>query len=113
MSQDEAKKIPDKSPKTLDSPKTEYVFVIFADSSPDKIIVLDDSGKWMPNIKAINIEMAIGKKPTCSCTMWFGYYKPSSPIIKTWPLRQAKSIPPEEFQSTIDNLQMDHSYLAE
>lgn len=94
------------------APKTNHVFVIFTDSKPDQIIILDENGKWIPDVKSITIEMTIGEQPTCTCTIWSGFYKPTNPTTKTWPLKQARSASPEEFQNMIDKLQKDEAALA-
>lgn len=91
---------------------TEHIFIIFTDSKPDQVIVLDDNGIWMPDVKSIKIEMEIGQQPTCSCVMWSGYYKPSNPFKQTWSLKQARSVDPEKFQSMIDDLQKDPSAIS-
>lgn len=104
---------PQRTAKRVKStPSTNHVFIIFTDSSPDQIIVLDENGKWMPDIRSMSINMTIGEQPTCTCTMWSGFYKPTNPAKETWPLKQARSATPEEFQQMIDKLQRDPSALA-
>lgn len=112
VNQETAESPPDSQAIVDDAPVTDHVFIIFTDSKPDQLIVLDDNGTWMPNVKSVKIEMTIGEAPTCTCTMWEGYYKPSNPITKTWSLKQAQSATPQEFQGMIDSLQKNPSALA-
>lgn len=117
LAQDEAEEQGGSDPKVTAAlqdlaPKTSHVFVIFTDSKPDQIIVLDENGSWIPDVKSILIEMTIGEQPQCTCTIWSGFYKPTAPTKKTWPLKQARSVTPDEFQEMIDKLQADPGTLA-
>ena len=103
-------KVPDvKKPDVKESDvgpvDTKHIFIIFETTSPNKIIVLDDDGKWIPQIKSVNIKMAIGEAPVCVCTMWNGFFKPSKPAVAEYPMKQARSVTEKEFQTMIDELQ--------
>ena len=77
---------------------------------PEKMYLfakLDDDGEWIPQVKSINIKMAIGEAPVCVCTMWNGFFKPSNPAIAEFPMKQARSVTAKEFQTMIDELQTD------
>lgn len=93
-------------------PQTSHVFIIFTDSNPDQLIVLDENGKWLPTVKSVTITMTLGTPATCSCTLWNGFFKPTNPAKKTWPLKQARSVPAAEFQTMIDKLQKDELAVA-
>lgn len=89
----------------LDNP-TKPAFVVICDSSPDRIIVLDELGKWVHRVKEAEIRIE-GQVSTIKCLMYEGTFRPSNPEIKVWKLIQIKSVPDAEFQSLIDGLQTD------
>lgn len=91
-------------------PKTELtgtVFLVVNDSHPSNIIALDDNGKWISSVKAIEMKFEIGAPVLVSCTMYEGVIKPSKPLIKTMTLAQLKTVSALEFKTMIDNLQTD------
>lgn len=97
---------------TVILPKTEHVFVIVTDSKPDQIIVLDDKGKWISNVREVRLAMNLGSPAQCTCTMWDGFFRPTTPLEQKWPLKQLKSVTATEFQGMIDKLQSDHNAAA-
>jgi hypothetical protein len=80
-------------------------FLVVCDTSPSKIIVLDDTGKWLHRVR--ETEIKIDTNATMKCIMYEGHYRPSNPEIKTWRLAQIKTVTEAEFQSMINNLQND------
>ncbi len=93
------------------APQNQLVFLIFTNDKPENIIVLDSTGKWMPDVRSVTINMSLGQPPACECVMWSGPFKPSSPIRATYTLKQAKSVTQEEFQKMIDDLQLNPNAL--
>lgn len=85
------------------------VFMIVCDASPDKYIVLDQDGKWLPNVKQAQVRFDLGKAPMMTCTMYSGVYVPTNPEVKMWRLAQIRSVSTAEFQRTIDSLQSNPS----
>ena len=85
------------------------VFMIVCDESPDKYIVLDQDGKWLPTVKNAQIRFDLGKAPMMTCTMYSGIYVPTNPDVKMWRLAQMRSVSMAEFQRTIDSLQSNPS----
>lgn len=85
------------------------VFMIICDASPDRYIVLDQDGKWLPNVKNAHIRFDLGKAPVMTCTMYSGVYEPTNPEVKMWRLAQMRSVSTTEFQRTIDSLQSNPS----
>lgn len=97
----------------VDAPKpgSGAVFLIVCDSDPTKIIVLDNSGKWMNNVKAANVSMKLGQPTSLECIMWDGPFKPSNPSCLTWELLQLQSMSAVEFQKMTDGLQSDPLFI--
>jgi len=83
------------------------VFMIVCDAKPGQLLVLNEKGEWISTVKAVEINMEIGKKATVSCTMWSGQFKPTNPDSKTWELQQLRSVSAAQFQTYIDKLQVD------
>lgn len=79
-------------------------FLIICDTNPSKVIVLDDTGKWMHRVR--ETEIKIDGNTMMKCTMYEGYYRPSSPEVKTWKLAQIKTVSETEFQTMINSLQI-------
>ena len=92
--------------KKTKTEEIKQVFVMVCDSAPHKLIILDESGKWMHRVKEADIRIDNGNS-TVRCMLYEGSFKPTSPEVKTWRLAQLKSITEAEFQSHIDNLQTD------
>jgi hypothetical protein len=82
------------------------VFLVICDSSPSKIIVLDDTGKWLHRVRDTEIKID-GSTPIIKCTLYEGHYRPTSPEIKVWRLNQIKTVSETEFQNMINKLQSD------
>jgi hypothetical protein len=83
------------------------VFVIACDSEPNKIIVLDATGKWLHTVKSVEVKFDIGHPVTITCQMYEGVLRPSRPETKSWRLAQLKTVTEADFQQMIDNLQTD------
>lgn len=94
-------------PRLDDVKPPESVFLIVCDANPDKIIVLNGQGKWIPTVKEAMIKFQTGIKPKITCMMYSGFYKPTNPEVKVWQIAQLKSVTPVEFQQMIDSLQKD------
>ena len=92
-------------PEEPKAPTIKYVYMIFCENQPDKVILLDNTGKWIPDVKSVSISLEIGKPAKCIATIWKGFYKPSNPETKVWELKQAKSVDSDTFQQYIDKLQ--------
>ncbi len=122
MPQDQKEKEPKTQSKT--EPKVEIkkeevrsnsqltdAYAIICESQPDRVIVLDSTGKWLANVKIVDIKLNVGSPiapaATMSCTMYEGQVKPSEPQVKTWRLIQLKTLSAHEFQQKIDSLQTD------
>lgn len=89
--------------------KTESVFVVVCDGKPGQMVVLDSNGKWIPNVKNIEIKLEVGQPATITCVIYEGVLKPSNPPVKTWSLSQMKTMSNSEFQKLVDSLQTDPS----
>lgn len=87
--------------------EVQSVFIIACDVEPKKIIILDNTGKWLNDVKSVNVIFAGGVPPIVTCTIYRGFVRPTRPEIKTWKLAQFKSVNTEDFQSMIDGLQTD------
>lgn len=90
----------------------QVVFLIFTNDKPENIIVLDATGKWMPDVRSVTINMVLGQTPTCECVMWSGPFKPSNPTKAVYSLKQAKSVTTDEFKQMVDDLQSNPSALT-
>lgn len=90
---------------------TASAYLIICDSDPEKIIVLDESGKWLPTVKSADIQFAVGQKPKITCILYSGAFKPTNPTTKTSLLSEVKTVTATEFQGMIDSLQVDPSAL--
>lgn len=81
-------------------------FLIICDTAPHKIIVLDDTGKWMHRVRETEIKID-SNSTLMKCVMFEGHYRPSSPESKNWKLAQIKTVSETEFQTMINELQSD------
>lgn len=88
----------------LDEPKA--AFLLICDTTPSKVIILDETGKWLHRAKEIEVKVD-GSTSTIKCTLYEGHYRPSSPEIKSFRLSQVKTVSETEFQTMINNLQTD------
>ncbi len=94
---------------SIDKPSPAYLVV--CDSDPSKIIVLDVTGKWLSEVKTASIVIKIGSPATLRCELYSGSIRPSRPNIMNWDLAQVQSVTNADFQSMIDNLQTDPTYV--
>lgn len=83
------------------------VFLIVCDSAPNKIIILDDTGRWIHRVKEAEIKIDGSSTSTVKCLMYEGAFRPSQPETKTWRLSQIKTVSDVDFQGMIDGLQTD------
>ena len=91
-----------------DQPKSEgSVFAVVCDGKPGQMIILDSNGKWVPNVKNIEIKAEIGNQAVITCTIYEGVLKPTRPNVKSWTLSQMKTVTNSEFQKLVDSLQSD------
>lgn len=81
------------------------VFLIACDSQPNKVLVLDSTGKWLSAVKSVEIKFEIGQPVVITCTLYEGYLKPTKPQVKSWQLAQMKTVAPTEFQQMVDSVQ--------
>ena len=88
----------------LDDPKS--AFLLICDSSPSKIILLDEAGRWMHRVKEIEVRID-GNSSVVKCTSYEGHYRPTSPDVRQFRLSQVKTVSESEFQAMINNLQTD------
>lgn len=87
---------------------TSKAFIVTCDSQPSKTIVLDSDGKWISNVKSVEVKFDIGGSGgIITCVMYDGLIRPTKPTVKSWILGQMKTVPAAEFQQLIDNLQVD------
>lgn len=82
-------------------------FLIVCDSAPNRILILDDAGKWMHRVKETEIKIDSNQSSTVKCLMYEGAFRPSRPESKTWRLSQVRTVSDAEFQALVDNLQTD------
>lgn len=84
------------------------ILVIVCDSKPEKLLVLDAAGKWIPSVQSIEVKLEIGRTtPKAICTLWSGPIKPTKPEVRTWDLAQLKSVSSSEFDQMVDQVQSD------
>lgn len=88
----------------LDDPKS--AFLLICDTSPSKIILLDEAGRWMHRVKEIEVRID-GNSSVVKCTSYEGHYRPTSPDVRQFRLSQVKTVSESEFQVMINNLQTD------
>lgn len=87
--------------------ENQSVFILMCDASPEKVIVLDTSGRWISKAREIEIKLGGGGMAAVKCVMYEGAYKPRNPLVKTWKLGQISTVSENRFQEMIDNLQND------
>ncbi len=81
--------------------------MVACDSDPNKVILLDQNGRWLSTVKSVEMKFDIGQPITVTCMMYEGVIKPSKPQIKSWQLVQLKTVPVAEFNQMLDTLQSD------
>lgn len=86
-------------------------FLIVCDSDPSQILVLDSTGKWLPDVKEAEVVVKLGRPAQLKCILWAGNIKPSKPAILSWDLAQIQSASLEEFQGMVDGLQSDPTFI--
>ena len=95
-------------PRLDSQPASGSILVIVCDSKPEKLLVLDATGKWIPAVQSVELKLEIGRTtPKAICTLWSGPIKPTNPEVKTWDLAQLKSVSAAEFDKMIDSVQTD------
>lgn len=80
-------------------------FLVSCESQPNKVIVLDSTGKWVSTVKSIEIKFDIGAPATLVCVCYEGNFKPTKPQVKSWNLVQIKTVGAAEFQQMVDAVQ--------
>lgn len=98
--------LPKELPKIEPKVENGSAFLIVCDAQPNKVLVLDSNGKWIPNVKGIELKLDIGAgSVVVSCTIYDGIVKPSKPQIRIFTVTQMKTTNAVEFQQLIDDLQ--------
>lgn len=100
---------PKETKPEIKAPTTQKIHKIVCDENPNRIIVVDEHGKWMATVReTTTITTANPDSPVMvTCVMYEGLIKPSQPLTKTWRLASEKSLSAAEFQQLIDALQND------
>lgn len=93
------------------SAQTGKAFLVICDQAPGQLIVLDDNGNWVPNVKSITVTIAVNGTPELTTIQYAGVIEPTNPKTQKYELAQIKSMPKTEFMAMIDGLQGDPSFV--
>lgn len=83
------------------------VLIMVNGTDPSKVLVYDEQGKWLAGIREVKIDLTIGEGITAKCTSWKGVMRPKSPKVKTYPVKEVRSVSATEFEEKLDELQSE------
>lgn len=81
------------------------ILLLVNESSPQRVIVYDQDGNWLQDVRELKINLAVGGSSiTAECVMWKGALRPVSPKTLSAPVREIKSVVDEAFNEKLEAL---------
>ena len=81
--------------------------MMWCDTQPGRVIVLDTTGKWLSTVESVEIKFEIDGQATIACTMHEGFVKTTKPVVKSFTILKIRTLPAPDFQKLVDDLQTD------
>lgn len=89
-------------PSAIDEP-IKPCQIIFVDGDLSKILVLNDAGEMLPNVRSVYVWTAeLRQQFYVECEVYDSWYRPSSPKVVRWTLRSMRAVDEAEFQKIVD-----------
>lgn len=82
---------------------TKPILIMVNESAPDQVMVFDTTGKWLDNVKIVNINLDVGTGMiVASLTSWKGVMRPKTPKVLKTKVKELKSVTAEIFNDKLE-----------